>query len=640
MDATAARRLPVGAEVMSGGGVHFRVWAPRARSVEVVIGDATDPGAFPMTRDARGYHEALVATARDGTRYRYRLDGGDAYPDPVSRFQPEGPLGPSQVVDPSMFPWTDDDWRGRALRGQVIYELHVGTFTPEGSWEAARAQLAELAALGVTVIEVMPVAEFPGRFNWGYDGVDLFAPAHVYGAPDDFRRFVNEAHANGLAVILDVVYNHVGPDGNFLDRFSAEYFSSAHHTDWGDAVNFDGPGCREVREFFLSNVEHWIREYHLDGLRLDATQNIYDDSSPHILQQIGERVRLCAKGRATIVVNENEPQHARLVREPAQGGLGLDGIWNDDWHHAATVALTARDEAYYTDYTGSARELAAAAKYGFLYQGQWYRWQGKRRGAPALDLEPWRLVHFLQNHDQIANSGLGDRVHRLASPGRMRAMTALLLLGPQTPMLFQGQEFAASAPFLYFADHAPDLARRVAEGRATELSQFPSLALKDMRERLSPPHDERTFLRCKLDFSERERNREAYDLHRDLLRLRREEVWLSSAERGSYDAAALGEQALLVRWFTADGRDRLLLVNLARTLHLDPAPEPLLAPPEGMRWRVRWSSEDPRYGGLGTPEPDAAEANRDIPGKAGERRPRENWRIPGESAVLLTPTEA
>ena len=631
-------RLPVGAEPTEGG-VRFRVWAPKRRRVSVVLENGA-PGAHDIALDAEagGYFSATVESAAPGTRYRYRLDGDALFPDPVSRFQPEGPHGPSEVVDPGAFAWTDHAWQGVSPAGQVIYELHIGTFTREGTWRAAERELPALADLGVTLLEVMPVADFPGRFGWGYDGVALFAPTRLYGTPDDFRRFVDRAHALGIGVLLDVVYNHFGPDGCYLREFADHYFSQAHKSEWGDSPNLDGPQCKPVREFFLANAGYWIDEYHLDGLRLDATQSIFDDSEPHILLEIGQRVRASAQGRQTLIVSENEPQEARLVRGPERGGYGLDMLWNDDWHHSAVVALTGQDEAYYTDYRARAQEFVSAAKYGFLYQGQWYRWQQQRRGSPALDIEPARFVHFLCNHDQVANSALGDRPYKLTSPGRWRALTALLLLGPQTPMLFQGQEFSASASFLYFADHNPELAALVAQGRREFTAQFANLASPEVAAALAAPHDPAAFERCKLDHGERERGEhaQAWLMHRDLLRLRREEPCFAAQRQRGFDGAVLAREAFVLRFFGKDGDDRLLVVNFGRTLHLDPAPEPLLAPPEGMRWAVAWSSQDPRYGGVGTLAPDAPEVDRRIPSRD-LPRPPENWRLQGETAVVLAP---
>ncbi len=532
-----------------------------------------------LEAEGSGYFYGLVASAHAGSRYRYKLNGGEAFPDPASHFQPEGPHGPSEVVDPTAFQWTDQKWRGVALPGQVIYEMHIGTFTKEGTWSSAQEHLPQLSETGVTVLEVMPVAEFPGRFGWGYDGVQLFAPTHLYGSPDDFRRFVDRAHALGLGVILDVVYNHLGPDGNYIPEFAPQYFSKDINTDWGPAINFDGQDSGPVREFCIANACYWIDEFHLDGLRLDATQDIHDTSDDHILRAMAREARQHAAPRDVIFIAENEPQQVQLVKPPDQGGYGLDGLWNDDFHHSAMVALTGHNEAYYTDYLGTPQEFISAVKYGYLYQGQRYKWQEKRRGSAGLDMHPASLITFIQNHDQVANSAYGARCHMLAAPGKLRAMTALLLLAPGTPMLFQGQEFAASSPFLFFADQNAALSDMIRQGRIEFLAQFPSLATPEMPEQFADPGDPATFERCKLDHSERETHRQVYKLHRDLLKLRRQDPVLSAQKRRGVDGAVLAPEAFLLRFFGEKGDDRLLLVNLGRDLHLDPAPEPLLAPP-------------------------------------------------------------
>lgn len=618
------RRLPVGAEVQPDGGTHFRVWAPGAARVEVHVVDGDDHplGEVELLPQPGGYFAGLALPAADGSLYWLRLDGRPArYADPASRFQPHGPHGPSQVVDPSRFAWSDAGWPGPDSRGQVLYEMHIGTFTGPGRWEAATERLPDLADLGVTALEIMPLADFPGRFGWGYDGVNLFAPSHLYGTPDDVRRFVDRAHGLGLAVILDVVYNHLGPDGNVLKAFAPAYFSTVHRTDWGDAINFDGEDSLPVREYFLSNAAYWIDEFHFDGLRLDATQDIHDDSPHHIVAALARAVRSTAGGRNTLIVAENEPQIADMVRPPEAGGLGLDLIWNDDFHHSAAVLLTGRSEAYYSDHQGSPQEFVSAAKRGFLFQGQWYGWQGKARGTPAFDVEPWRFVHFIQNHDQIANTAQGQRAHAWTSPGRLKAITALLLLGPQTPMLFQGQEFAASAPFFYFADHKPELAALVEKGRKAFMAQFPSIARPDVQARIPDPGDPQTFVRCKLDFAERQSHSEIYTLHRDLLRLRRDDPIFRLQGRGAVDGAVLGPGAFVLRFFGEGGDDRLLLVNFNPDVLLKPMPEPLLAPPAGCVWELAWSSEDVRYGGSGTPPI----------GGAGP------WVLAGQAALVLAP---
>ena len=602
------------------GGTHFRVWAPRLKEVDVVL--EAGPGApatLKLERQADGYFAGLALQAAEGTRYRFRLDGAECFPDPMSRYQPEGPQGASQVVNPAAFKWNDRQWQGVSLEGQVLYEMHIGTFTQEGSWKAAQRELTELADCGISVLEVMPVADFPGRFGWGYDGVGLFAPVWLYGEPDDFRRFVDEAHRVGLGVILDVVYNHVGPDGNYLSQFSADYFTSKYENDWGQAINFDGENAGPVREFFITNAAYWIEEFHIDGLRLDATQQIFDASPHNIVAEICKRVREAARGRKTIIVAENEPQDTKLVHAIESGGFGVDALVNDDFHHSGMVAMTGRNEAYYTDYLGKPQEFISMVKYGYLYQGQRYKWQKQRRGTPDLRLPPSKLVTYIQNHDQIANSGRGERVQFMTSPGRLKAMTALMLLAPGTPMLFQGQEFSSSSPFYYFCDHKPGLAMPVREGRANFLAQFRSLATGKMQPYLVDPGSHFTFERCKLDFSERQHNRIYYDLHRDLLRLRREDPVFCAQKPAGVDGAVLAAECLMLRFFGDMDDDRLLLVNFGVDLHLDPAPEPLLAPPYGMTWQTLWSSEDPRYGGAGTPRLDS----------------KDNWRMPGHAAVAL-----
>jgi maltooligosyltrehalose trehalohydrolase len=585
--------------------------------VAVELSSLPDPTKW-LNSEGNGYFSGFVSEATAGSLYRYRLVSG-SFPDPASRFQPDGPHGPSAVVDATQFTWSDQAWKGLTSGSQILYEMHIGTFTPEGNCQAAMAQLPELAELGITVIELMPVAEFPGRFGWGYDGVDLFAPSHLYGPPDEFRAFVDRAHRLKLGVILDVVYNHIGPDGNYLTHFSKEYFTDRYENEWGRAINFDGPGSAPVRELFTANAGYWIEEFHVDGLRLDATQQIFDGSSEHIIAAITRCVRKKARSRRTFVVAENESQHTQLVRPVDQGGYGVDALWNDDFHHTAMVALTGHAEAYYSDYRGSPQELISAAKWGYLFQGQQYAWQKKRRGTPTFGLEPWQFINYLQNHDQVANSLRGLRAHRLTSLAKLKALTALLLLSPGSPMLFQGQEFAASSPFYYFADHIPELAKLVANGRKEFLQQFKSIACPASAALLVPPQSEATFQRCKLDFEERERHAEVYRLHRDLIRLRRNDLVFARPRRGGVDGAVLGPEALVLRFFSERGDDRLLLVNLGIDLRLAPVPEPLLAPVEGHLWTQLWSSEDPAYGGCGTPR---LEGN-------------EGWWLPGQAAVVL-----
>ena len=621
--ARRGRRLEVGAEVIPGEGVHFRVWAPGRRAVAVVLeGGPGSPESIPLDASAEGHFEGLVPGAGVGTRYRFKLDDEGPYADPASRFQPEGPHGPSEVVDPGAFDWTDGDWPGPRLADAVFYEIHVGTFTPEGTWDSASGQLPALSRLGVTVLEIMPVADFPGRFGWGYDGVNLYAPSRLYGDPDSMRRFVDRAHAEGLAVILDVNYNHFGPDGNFLPRFAPAYFSGRYQTEWGRAVNFDGDDSGPVRSFVLGNAAYWVEEFHLDGLRVDATQSLFDTSGEHIIAAIARTIREAAGDRRTLIVGENEPQDSRLIRPVEEGGYGLDAVWADDFHHAAMVAATGRREAYYADYLGTPQEFVSACRRGYLWQGQWDARQGKRRGSSTDGIDRSRFVFYLQNHDQIANSARGERLHRLTDPGRYRALTALLLLGSGTPYLFQGQEFASSSPFRYFGDLEPKVAEEMHKGRRAFLRQFASLATPEAQAAVPAPHDPAGFARSRLDHAERGRDghAEAYALHADLLKLRREHAPF----RESVDGVTLGPEALVLRFGDPAGEVRLLLVNFGPDLRLDPPSEPLLAPPSAeVGWAVLWSSEAPAYGGGGVP-PMTFEGN-------------DPWHVPGRSATVLIP---
>jgi maltooligosyltrehalose trehalohydrolase len=619
------RRYPIGAELIGANQIHVRIWAPKARRVDLVLEESA-------AKDSRRtFHELEVekdgyfsgsANASAGARYRFRVNH-DFYPDPASRFQPDGPHGPSCIVDPTRFPWTDSHWPGITLKGQIIYEMHIGTFTKEGTWHAAAQQLEELARIGITVIEMMPVGDFPGKFGWGYDGVNLFAPAHLYGTPDDLRRFVDRAHSLGLAVILDVVYNHFGPDGNYLGAFSADYLIRENENEWGDAVNFDGPNSEPVREFFITNGRYWIDEFHFDGFRFDALHAVRDRSSEYIIGAIGRAARKAAGARSIILIAENDRQEAKMVWPRDKGGDDLDGMWNDDFHHGAVVALTGRKEAYYDDHQGTPQEFISAAKYGFLYQGQALSWRKASRGSPTFGIVPQTFVCFIENHDQIANTGLGERALFQTSPGRYRAMTALLLLGPWTPLLFQGEEFGASSPFMFFADIGDASVRdAIRNGRAEWLAPFLSVSQEEARKILPAPDDPEVFARCKLDFSEREKNRELYDLHTDLLKLRREDSRFRQQIPGGLDGAILGPASFVLRYFSNEDDDRLLLVNFGARQVLHPASEPLLAPPMDCAWETLWTSESSRYGGAGTVT----------------TATREQWLLPAETIIALRAT--
>jgi len=613
------RRYPIGAELIGENETHFRVWAPKAREVDVVFEDGEAEEKFlPLIAESSGYFSG-AANAGPGVRYRFRVNEAETfYPDPASRFQPDGPHGRSCIVDPTQFQWSDADWPGLKLKGQIFYEMHIGTFTGEGTWRAAAEQLAELARIGITVIEMMPVAEFPGRFGWGYDGVDLFAPSHLYGAPDDLRAFVDRAHSLGLGVVLDVVYNHFGPDGNYLGVFSNDYLVPGKEHEWGDVINFYGPNSEPVREFFITNGRYWIEEFHLDGFRFDAIHAIHDQSAERIIGAVGRAAREAAGSRSIILVAENDLQEARMTRPQNEGGDGLDGMWNDDFHHSAFVALTGRNVGYFNDYSGNPQEFISAAKYGFLYQGQAASWRKVLRGTPTFGIPAKAFVCFIENHDQIANTGPGERPRFQTSPGRYRAITALLLLGPWTPLLFQGQEFGASSPFQFFADIGDAAVRDgIRKGRAELLAPFLSLTEEETLRTLPAPDDPQAFSGCKLDFSERETNRELYNLHIDLLKLRREDSRFRLQSFGGIDGAVLGKASFALRYFSCEKDDRLLLVNLGERHILHPASEPLLARPSGCRWETLWTSNSPRYGGSGAVATE------------------EQWILPAESALVL-----
>ena len=544
--------------------------------------------------EKQGYFSGILDFTPLSLLYGFRLDDNTRIlPDPASRFQPQGTAGLSQIINSSKFHWTDHHWNGVPDEGLALYEMHIGTFTPEGTWEAATGELEELAWLGINVIELMPAAEFEGTFNWGYDGIFQFAPTHNYGSPDDFRRFVDQSHKSGISVILDVVYNHLGPGSNFFGDFSPYYFSTDYKNEWGLALNFDGPQSGPVREYFLSNARFWIEEFHLDGLRIDATQQIFDSSPKNIMREITETIRASSGSRRVFIIGENEPQHAYLMRD-----YGIDAMWNDDFHRAATVALSSRKEAYFSDYSGSAQEFISAAKYGYLYQGQLYTWQGKARGTPSLDLRAERFIHYLQNHDQVANSLRGQRITSISEPSLYRAFTALLLLGPQIPLLFQGQEFNSTSPFYYFTNRT-ERAKNAALGRKKFLSQFKSIDFVD-GPFMPDPTDPAAFISCKLDFSERSSHKEVYLFHHDLLQIRNSNPVFRTSGRKGIDGAVLGSDIFALRYLGLTSLDdKLLIINMGKDTRPGPVPEPLIAPPEGARWKLEWYSEDPHYGGNG-----------------------------------------
>ena len=494
MGSVRAHRMPFGAQMESDGRVRFRIWAPAVDQMRIEIAGVEDP--LTMERQPLGWHELVTDRARHGTSYRYRLPNDLRVPDPASRHQPVDVHGPSAVIDAGAYRWRDADWRGRPWEEAVLYELHLGTFTPEGTFAGAARKLDHLVELGVTAVQIMPVAEFAGSRNWGYDGVLPFAPDHSYGTPTDFKDFVQAAHGHGLMVMLDVVYNHFGPEGNYLHAYAPQFFTESHHTPWGAAVNFDGKEARPVREYFIHNTLYWIEEFHLDGLRFDAVDHIVDDSPKHFLDELAERVRTEFPEHRVHLVLENGMNEAhRLARDEQKRPRWYNAQWNDDVHHVLHVATTGESGGYYVDFAGDSRKLARSVAEGFAFQGEHAEFWQRTRGEPSADLPPSAFVSFIQNHDQVGNRPFGERLHHIAPEAAVRAAAATYLLAPQIPMLFMGEEWAAAQPFQFFADFAGDLADAVRNGRRNEFARFPEFAKPENREKIPDPLDAATFAR-------------------------------------------------------------------------------------------------------------------------------------------------
>jgi maltooligosyltrehalose trehalohydrolase len=588
-------RLPIGAQANSSG-VHFRVWAPEAQIANLILYRGGQPiTTHTLASEPNGYWSTMIEGIGTGVRYAYSIDGGVPRPDPASRSQPDGVHAPSEVVDLA-FDWSDGDWHGVSLDDLSIYELHVGTATPAGTFEALIEKLPHFRELGVTALEIMPIADFPGDRNWGYDGVALFAPARSYGGPVGFKRLVDAAHSYGLAIILDVVYNHLGPDGNYLRVFSPYYFTDRHHTPWGEAINFDGPGSTGVRDFFVNNALYWLHEYHVDGLRFDATHALIDDSQIHILEQIVTAVQRSLPGnRHVVLIAEDERNEARLARPQQQGGYGLDAVWADDFHHQVRVALTGEQGGYYVDYSGSMDDLAKTIVSGWFYQGQRTA-RGRRRGTSPHELRLPQFVYCIQNHDQIGNRALGDRLNHAVTLEAYRAASALLLLVPQTPLLFQGQEWAATTPFQFFTDHHPDLGRLVTEGRRKEFAAFWAKTGIEVPD----PQAEDTFKHSKLRWDEREQGQHAATLalYRDLLALRRTHPALRRRDREALHIAPISDRALIMRRDGFEPADGLLVVaNLSSRLEVQFDTTSFTAAPTNRPWRILLDTNATHYGG-------------------------------------------
>jgi malto-oligosyltrehalose trehalohydrolase len=561
--------MPFGAE-LSPAGARFRLWAPAARQIELDLAVHGSRRSLEMSALADGWFEATVADAPAGTRYAFRIDGGITVPDPASRFNPDDVHRPSMVVDPLAYEWRDAGWTGRPWEDAVFYELHVGTFTAEGSFAAAIERLDYLADLGVTAVELMPLADFPGKRNWGYDGVLPFAPDASYGAPDELKRLIDAAHSRSLMVFLDVVYNHFGPEGNYLHAYAPQFFNPAHHTPWGAAINYDGEQSRTVRDFFIHNALYWLEEYRFDGLRLDAVDWIVDESSPDILVELASRVREGpGAGRQIHLVLENDRNEAHyLGRDRQQRPLHATAQWNDDIHHAAHVVVTGEVDGYYADYT--ARPLwyfARCLTEGFGYQGEPSPYRDNiARGEPSVHLPPGAFVSFLQTHDQVGNRAFGERIGHVANSRALRAAVACILLAPSPPLLFMGEEFWASTPFLFFCDFGPELALAVTQGRRKQFSRFARFADPALQATIPDPNNQTTFERCKLVWSEAGDpcHREWSELYRECLGIRKAHIaprLRGATPSGSFEVE--GDELMYARWTLGDGSHLQLAANFS-----------------------------------------------------------------------------
>lgn len=556
---TRAHAMPFGASLQTNG-VLFRLWAPGEAAVALVV-DGHEP--VPMEALAEGWHARLVPQAQAGSRYSFVVGDGLRVPDPASRFQPEDVHGPSEVIDPRAYDWQDAAWRGVAWEDAVIYELHLGTFTPEGGFRAAIDRLDHLAALGVTLIEIMPVADFPGQRNWGYDGVLPYAPDGSYGRPEDFKALVDAAHARGIGVLLDVVYNHFGPDGNYLGAYAGAFFTERHQSPWGAGINVDGPDSRPVREFFIQNALYWIHEFHLDGLRFDAVHAIQDDSDRHLLVEMAERLRASVTDRPLHLILENEDNRASLLERDGNGACPhYSAQWNDDVHHVLHVAATGEDMAYYAPYAAQPDLLGRALAEGFAFQGEAMEYSGKPRGEASGHLPPLAFVAFAQNHDQIGNRAMGERLSALAPREALRAVSAVYLLLPQVPMIFMGEEIGARTPFLFFTNFGGEMAEKVREGRRAEFSRFPEFNDPEKRRHIPDPEAETTFLASKLPWGDADEAILAWFTR--ILAVRRGDIQpLLPAIRTGGTAHLHGPGAVEVSWQAGEAR-LLLRANLSR----------------------------------------------------------------------------
>lgn len=601
--------MPFGAMPLTHGGVRFRLWAPAARQVDLqLLGTgASAPATLPMVPEAEGWFGLTTELAAAGSRYQFRIDTGALVPDPATRFQPEDVHGPSEVIAAGDWGWQDGGWHGRPWQESVIYELHVGSFTPQGTFAGVQQRLEHLVRLGVSAIELMPVADFPGARNWGYDGTCLFAPDSRYGRPEELKALIDAAHGHGLMVFLDVVYNHFGPEGNYLHHYAPRFFTDRHHTPWGAAINYDGARSHWVREFFIHNALYWLEEYHFDGLRLDAVHAILDDSQPHILTELAQRVRQQFQDRRHIhLMLENDHNAAHyLERDNQDQPRWYVAQWNDDIHHALHVLLTGESGGYYADYADDpVRHLGRCLGEGFAYQGEHSAYRDNRvRGEPSAQLPATAFVSFLQNHDQVGNRACGERIITLTQPERLRAALALLLLAPAPPLLFMGEEWGCTQPFPFFCDFGPELAPGVAEGRRQEFARFPRFSDEAARQAIPDPMDAHTFARAVLDWDRMDLppQRHWLALYRELLALRRRELIPRLGRLAGRDQGCtrLGPHTLAAHWVLGDDSTLALLANLGDrpcTTRM-PDTETLLysthAPGQLPAWSVAWYLHSP-----------------------------------------------
>jgi maltooligosyltrehalose trehalohydrolase len=568
--------MPFGASVCEDGSVRFRLWAPKAKRVDLLIKNRNV--VLPLARMEGGWFELITEDATAGTLYRFQIDSGMKVPDPASRYQPLDVVGPSEVIDPGTFDWQDESWLGRPWEEAVIYELHVGAFTPEGTFHAVEQKLDYLRDLGVTAIELMPIADFPGERNWGYDGVLLYAPDSWYGQPNDLKRLIQAAHAKGLMVFLDVVYNHFGPEGNYLHAYAPQFFTKHHHTPWGDAINFDGPGSRTVRDFFIWNAVYWLEEYHFDGLRFDAVHAIVDDSKPDLLTELAETIReRFGEKRQVHLIVENADNVAHYLERGDHGRVRLyNGQWDDDFHHALHVLLTGESDGYYADYGREpVTKLCRCLTEGFAYQGDYSEFHKANRGEPSAALPPSAFVSFLQNHDQIGNRAFGERIGQLAPPQAAQAAVEILLLAPSPPMLFMGEEFAATTPFLYFCNFHGELARAVTNGRRNEFVRFDKFTSPELRDRIPDPNADQTFLRSTLDWQSVscECHFRWLKLYRELLSIRRQAIvpLIGQIKKSVVELCNEHLRVLSVSWTLTNGKRLELAANLGSDSAVLPA---------------------------------------------------------------------